>query len=70
MIIISACINRVSHNWRLRHILQQIWQLLDSFHEVQILHTLREGNQLADHLANKGCDGHEEVSFNPNAILK
>lgn len=67
--IISACISRISHNWKLSYILHQIWLLLDSFQEVQISHTLREGNRLADHLANKGCDGYELVAINDDSII-
>lgn len=43
--------------------LQQIWNLLDSFDEVLISHTLRKGNGLADYLANQGCDKfHQEAN--------
>jgi ribonuclease HI/exonuclease III len=56
MIIIKACLSKNSFNWKITYILKQIWGLLDSFREYQISHIYREGNSVADYLANMGCD--------------
>jgi ribonuclease HI len=69
LVIINACIKRDIHNWQLAYILQQVWILLDSIQEVYISHTLREGNAVADHLANMGCNGKEMTSFLPEEII-
>lgn len=69
MVIISACSKSEPQNWQLAYILQKIWQLLDSFEQVYISHTLHEGNALADYLANLGCDDLNIVSLNPVDII-
>ena len=56
MVIINACIKGTLHNWSLEYILIQTWKLLDSSIDVHISHTLHEGNQVVDLLANSGCD--------------
>jgi ribonuclease HI len=68
-VIINACLSRSSHTWKLSYILQQCWDLIDSFQDTCFSHTLREGNKLADCLANLGCEGsifeslHSQVIF-------
>ena len=62
MIIIKACLSKNSFNWKITYILKQIWGLLDSFREYQISHIYREGNFVADYLANMGCDD-QHVEF-------
>ena len=55
-IIINACIKRHVYNWSIQYILHQVWSLLDSISECYIIHTYREGNLLANCLANLGTD--------------
>ena len=55
-IIINACIKRHVCNWSIQYILHQVWSLLDSISECCIMHTYREGNLLADCLANLDTD--------------
>ena len=56
-IIINVCINRHVCDWSIQYILHQVWPLLDSISKCYIMHTYREGNLLADCLANLGTDG-------------
>jgi ribonuclease HI len=70
LIIINNCIKRDTHSWQLGYIFRQIWFLLDSFDEIYISHTLREGNAVADYLANIACDGQDMMSLAPAEIIK
>lgn len=58
-LVINACIQRKTLNWRINYILGQVWNLLDSFEAFHISHTYKEGNKMADILVNMGCDGLE-----------
>ncbi|GLJ48440.1 hypothetical protein SUGI_1022440 [Cryptomeria japonica] len=75
-IVINACKVRKADNWHFRYILEQIWTL-DTFEHLIISHVYREGNALADCLANMGCDktvidssrlGGDLMSF-PNLLI-
>lgn len=63
-LIINACINKGLHNWKISYTLNQVWKLLESFEECNICHMYKEGNKVADLLANMGCD-----SINLNSTI-
>ncbi|XP_060195488.1 uncharacterized protein LOC132624780 [Lycium barbarum] len=46
--------------WNIIHAVEEIWDIIHNA-DVQVLHIMREGNQLADHLANYALD-HGEVN--------
>lgn len=56
-IVINSFIKLHVYNWSIQYILHQVWSLLDSISKCYIMHTYREGNLLADYLANLGSDG-------------
>ena len=69
-IIINASIKHHVCNWSIQYILHQVWSLLDSISECYIMHTYREGNLLADCLANLGINGvHINTFLSPLNLL-
>ena len=69
-IIINACIKHHVYNWSIQYILHQVWSLLDSISECYIMHTYREGNLLANCLANLGTNGvYINSLFSPLSLL-
>lgn len=69
-LIINACIQRKTLNWRINYVLRQVWSLLDSFEAFHISHTYREGNKMVDILANMGCDDLQVESIKDDHELK
>lgn len=65
-IIISACIKRNIDNWQIRYLLEQAWTLIDTFTNFTISHVYREGNRVANHLANMGSSKEELNMMGPN----
>jgi ribonuclease HI len=56
-IILNAIRKRATPNWALNSKLSDVLTLIDQLADSRICHILREGNQKADALANKGADG-------------
>lgn len=57
LVIISSITSKISKTWQLSYVLKHTLDLLDTFSDYSVSHTLREGNSVADLLANMGCDG-------------
>ena len=68
-VIINSCLSQTSHTWKLAYNLQQCQDLIDSFQATCFSHTLREGNKLANCLANLGCEGSIFESFHSKVIF-
>ena len=67
--VINTCIHRKINNWHLEYIFQKIWGLIDSLDSYLLSHVYREGNALANSLANIGCDGNILDSCSSNILL-
>ena len=65
-IIINAIRKQTTPNQVLNSQLGVVLSLIDKLDEYRISHIYREGNQLADHLANLGVDGNLSLSINEN----
>ena len=63
-VVLNAIRHKKTPNWILNSKLQEVLILLEQFEEVNISHIYREGNLLADELANKGADGESSLVFN------
>jgi len=63
LIIINSLKKHHTFNWQLDYLLQEAWHLLDAFDSYIISHTLREGNRLADAIANLGFDLDSSLSY-------
>ena len=63
-IVLNAVRLKKTPNWVLNSKLQEVLILLEHFEEINISHIYREGNSLADELANKGADGESSILFN------
>jgi ribonuclease HI len=56
-IILNAIRKRSTPNWVINSRLDYVLNLLDRFEDYHICHIYREGNSIADQLANYGADG-------------
>ena len=56
-IILNAIRQKKTPNWVLNSKLQEVLLIMSNFEDIFISHIYREGNSLADELANKGADG-------------
>ena len=63
-ITLNAIRKRDTPNWVLNSKLREVLVHLDRFEDYQIGHIFREGNRIADGLANKGADGQSILAFN------
>ena len=63
-IVLNAIRLKKTPNWLLNSKLQEVLILLEQFEEINISHIYREGNLLADELANKGADGESVLEIN------
>ena len=63
-IIVNAIRKRSTPNWVLESQLGVVLSLIDKLEDYRISHIYREGNQLADQLANCGADGNSILSIN------
>ncbi|XP_026383577.1 uncharacterized protein LOC113279080 [Papaver somniferum] len=52
----SPCLTESTYPWQLYHLLADIHKILNQIPNVNITHIYREGNQVADALANRGAD--------------
>lgn len=52
----GALIHKVSNSWRMAQRLELIGQWLSQYPAISFKHTMREGNKLADFLANIGVE--------------
>ncbi|GLJ37769.1 hypothetical protein SUGI_0767610 [Cryptomeria japonica] len=60
-IVINGIIKSYFHSWNLEKWLPRINQLLSSIGTYDINHVYKEGNRLADHLANLGVECNNEI---------
>ena len=63
-IVLNALRIRDTPNWTLNAKLKDVLIHLDKLEEYQICHIFREGNRIADKLANLGADGESSLVFN------
>lgn len=68
-IIVNAIRKWSTPNWVLNSHLDVILTLIDKLDNYRISHIFREGNQLADHLANLGADGANSLLINDSYSL-
>ncbi|XP_019266683.1 PREDICTED: uncharacterized protein LOC109244105 [Nicotiana attenuata] len=63
LLIVSIINRRMKPPWRIKHIIEQIWEIT-SLGNFNFVHTFREGNYVADQLANLGENTKEHIIFN------
>ena len=63
-IIVNAIRKRSTPNWVLNSHLVEILSIIDKLEDYRICHIYREGNHLADQLANAGADGINSLVLN------
>ena len=63
-VVLNAIRQKKTPNWVLNSKLQEVLILMENFEETFIGHIYREGNVMADGLANRGTDGDRSVVFN------
>ena len=63
-IVLNALRKRSTPNWVLNSKLEEILSLIDKLEVYLITHIFREGNQIADKLANLGADGSDILRIN------
>ncbi|KAL6582730.1 hypothetical protein OROMI_004808 [Orobanche minor] len=61
--------NHNNSHWKLLGLLNKIWNLMDII-EVRFSHIFREGNAVADWLANEGCHRRDFFLYNANNISR
>ena len=65
-VVLNTIRQKKTPNWVLNSKLQEVLILMENFEETFIGHIYREGNVMADGLANRGADGDRCVVFNSN----
>jgi ribonuclease HI len=63
-IVINALRKKSTPNWVLNSKLDEIIKLMEDLETFQLIHIFREGNTIADKLANLGADGSNFIKIN------